>query len=326
MIMGDHIRTQFIAQLKEFFTADRQWPFVDSLQDFAAAMTVAVLEFDQSTLANCLECSRDAVLCIDEVIASNSVCGNALAGWPKGKKLVQDLRLYNSRATLTQQLNVECADCLVQLASAVSAVVGTESLLSCDLGKLTRISKALEALGATWARDVSLTLPQFLQEKQAPAVAVPIAHLLAKVQALWQSILEPVLTATCCQKTLVDWFAAHDANIARMNDIQKLVGDALTPICCQDAALERNETADKCCQWLVGLVVQLEKSFGDGKACDGLWKQRVKAISDAIALGSEHWGADKFGESPLVSIEGTCMRELSPFHGSLGDAFHGRSL
>ena len=86
------------------------------------------------------------------------------------------------------------------------------------------------------------------------------------------------------------------------------------------------DQSDKKVWQLIKESVPLEKSFGDGKACDGLWKQRVKAISDAIALGSEHWGADKFGESPLVSIEGTCMRELSPFHGSLGDAFHGRSL
>ena len=326
MIMGDHIRNQFIAQLKEFFTADRQWPFVDSLQDFAAAMTVAVLEFDQGTLENCLEDSREALVCINDVISSNSVCGNALAGWPKGKKLVQDLRLYNGKAILTQQLNVECADRVIQLASAVNAVVGPESLLSCDLENLTRISEALEALAATWARDESLTLPQFLQEKEAPAVAEPIAHILANVQALWQLILEPVLTATCCQQTLKDWFAAADAKIGRMNIVQNLVVEKLTPICCQDAALKRNESADTCCEWLVGLVAQLEKSFGDGKACDGLWKQRGKAISAAIALGSEHWASNKFGESPLVSIEGTCMGELSLFHGSLGDAFHGRSL
>lgn len=315
-----------MAVLKEFFTADRQWPFVESLQDFGAAITVAVFNFDQSTLENCLEYSGDALLTIEEVISSNSICGNALAGWPKGKKLVQDLKLYQGKGILTQQLNVECADLLGQLASAVSSVIATETLLTCDHHKLTDISKALEALAATWTRDVSLTLPQFLQKKEADVVAVPIAHLQGKVDAAWQLILEPVLIATCCQKTLVEWFAASDAKIARMNDIQKLVVEVLTPIASQDAALKRNEQADKCCHWLVGLVDQVEKSYDDGKACDGLWKDRAGAISHASALGTEHWKPGEFCRSPLVSTEGSCMSELGPFHRSLGDAFHGRLM
>ena len=314
---------EFVKTLQGFFDGDRQFPLDESLQDFAAAMAVAVdVDAAGDTLPDRIEFTGDALDALHDMSSRNTCVGNALSGWPKGKKLVQDLQAYTSKLNLTDELVKQVEGLASQLSSTVGSIGG--SLLTCELEEITKINQTILELAKVLSRDKSLIVGEFMPEKSDKAIALPIQTLLQNLlPAAWEVILGGLLANACDSKALVEWSLAVPDKCERMMDIQTLVTSKLLPLVGEEHQSDFSKAAEshKCCSWLLGLATELQNSFQNQKTCDSLWSGRTGFLKFVSELP---WSTSAFAKSPLMCVDGDCMGDLCDMSWKplIDDVFH----
>ena len=105
-----YVSAPFYQEFASFFSPSREWPFEDEVADVCAGLTVvtAPSSFFES-LEDTIEYLTDADECIEKQVSTRTHIGSALSGWPKGKRLIADLRTRKLAAVATANYNDKIA-------------------------------------------------------------------------------------------------------------------------------------------------------------------------------------------------------------------------
>ena len=98
-----------LAELKLVFVVGGELPFGDRIQDICAALAIAISMVSFTDLAERKDVCEQAEKMIEAAIAENTHIASSLCGWPKGRKIVEDLKQMNRKITRTIEM-VKFAD------------------------------------------------------------------------------------------------------------------------------------------------------------------------------------------------------------------------
>ena len=156
--------SSFYEEFASFFSVSREWPFEDEVADVCAGLTVvtAPSSFFQS-LEDTIEYLTDADECIEKQVSTRTHIGSALSGWPKGKRLIADLRARKLAAVATATYNDKIAKVLDDL---------DEVLRGADDGDfnapsfLHGLAPKLEGFMTIMQEATQKGMPQFLMKRE----------------------------------------------------------------------------------------------------------------------------------------------------------------
>ena len=209
--------------LETCFELSREWDLEVAAEDFCFAVSVAVRYDCFDTLDETIEVLEDAISTIEDSHAKNSPMALGLMGWPKGKKVVEDMKLHHVLGKQTRDQNAIVESSVVACMEYLKPIAESEAkcFSKSDLSSLIHFVDEFAKMDEAFKLADADCIPEFFVGTSNADVSEVITLLSGVCCRSWKNALSGLLTKDCDQGVLEKW-AALQSNNADEKDAIKL--------------------------------------------------------------------------------------------------------
>jgi len=309
--------------LRVTFQTAVEWPFEEDQQDFCAAVAVALHVEEFSQLSDRQACVDEAAEVFDAAIAAKTTCGNALSQWPKGKKLVADVKFDQNCCKVTATLVGSMTTTLASLQGMLDALPipkGPDDLggfLQMSDDDFTMLVNLLIGCNAEWNPACDGLLPKFMPDREVLTHAN--YDLGIALYGAAKSVLHFVLKDTCTPADVASWATTYSTAIQRLLNINGVIGSCAHIISSEQGmvAVVTQRMVD-IVRWLLDIVTFMtsDSDVLDVFTCEKLWQSTQTVVMSPVPVINEKDGdwtfqvVEAFRGSPLMSWDGPTINAL----------------
>jgi len=310
-----------VESLRAIFGTLVEWPFEEGPQEFCAALAIAVHLDDFDSLESRLTFASDAVDIFDTAARNKTTCGNALAQWPKGKKLVSDLRLDVQCCTFTRTRITGMHTARQRLEALVDQLPVPKDpsdlggILQLEHDTFVELTDSITECDSAWNPTLDGIVSKFLPTLEE--FAATNSELVLSLYGGAKNVLHMVLTAECSTDMLAEWNMSMSDSFDRVVRMHGVLSNCKHFLNATEGMLaEVTSRLVNVARWLKDLNHAIVGEFKDTMLCEQIWKSAQSCVWSPVPVINEpdgDWASIavcSVQRSPLMDLRESTMMEL----------------